>query len=290
MAFTHGAFDMVAVELTGSFVRFLQHSCMSEITDSDLGWLQELLSCHRAVSDCTVEPAESVVIPSTACIADEAGTTLPISVESEPVQFASSEEESLSDWAESWIHELCGRPGHEPIDPVANMGDREWRRQLDLQQDSQCSVTRPSTQATTVGLSSVEIVGPLATHMRPATPSAVSGVSLLSLDLAKLENFSAVAKHEADHSRGQAVYAPEVPRQDSITFVGTKDCPVPSADMDLAMLCGGHNAHGPFFDHAVSRLLHLIIAKRPRRYAQQLEATKAPNNQTTRLQPLCWEL
>ena len=34
----------------------------------------------------------------------------------------------------------------------------------------------------------------------------------------------------------------------------------------------------------------LIVAKRPRRYAQQLEATKAPNSKTERLQPLGWEV
>jgi hypothetical protein len=226
--------------------------------DDEREWLEELLGCHRAVGDFAVEPLQSGVILSQAFIADEAGTTLPISVESEPLQFVASEEESLSDSAESWILELCGRPGHQHIELVAEMGDRERRRQLDFQQVSQCRVTRLSTEATTVGLSSGELVGPLATPIRPATPSAVYGVSLLSLELAKFENFGAVARYEADHSRGQAVYAPEVPRQDSIIFDGTKDkdCYASFEDMDIAMLlCGSHKAHGPFFDHAVSRLM-----------------------------------
>ena len=101
------------------------------------------------------------------------------------------------------------------IDHAADSDDREDRGQFGLQQDSQGLVTRQRTGALTAGLPSVEFVGALAIPMQPATSSATYGVCMPHVELAKFENFGAVAKYEGDCCRGQAVYAHEVPRQDS---------------------------------------------------------------------------
>ena len=257
---THGDCEMVPVELKWLFVVSIHektvNSAMSDC-DSDHEWLNDLITCHGSKADSALAPPTSVVDLSEVVVSNEARTTLSIGVgvRQEHLQVVSSDEESLSDWAESWIHELCGRPCCLHIDHAADSDDREDRGQFGLQQDSQGLVTRQRTGALTAGLPSVEFVGALAIPMQPATSSATYGVCMPHVELAKFENFGAVAKYEGDCCRGQAVYAHEVPRQDSAIFVGTKDCYVSIQAMDLAMRCGGHLARGPFFDHAVSRLM-----------------------------------